>query len=142
MTEKTMFEMVGQFHDKMGLANANDTPPRLLTHDQFKFRTAFLAEELIEFVECHGLADLPGCADALVDLAWVAMGTAHLMGVPFDACLKHVFDANMQKRPWKEGDKIKPRNNTAGEIVKPEGWQAPDHFEALAKHKERVRARE
>jgi len=123
---RTMFEMVGEFHKKMGLPHVDDMRPHIMRYADFKYRVNFLFEELREFVEAHTEGDIVKAADALVDLAWIAAGTAHYMGVPFDEVLNEVNRANMQKRPWREGDPVKPRNYTAGEVVKPEGWCEPD----------------
>lgn len=141
MKQRNYFDDVGVFHAKFNLpvseesamvtTQVNNDPPRILTKREFEFRTAFLYEEQREFTEAHAMGDLARCADALADIVWVALGTAHLMGLPFDAVWNEVKRANYAKRPWSDGDPVKPRNVVGLEIVKPEGWQPPDIEQAL-----------
>lgn len=121
----TLFEDVGAFHAKMALDHYDRGPPRRLTNDEFRYRVAFLNEELREFIEMYATNDLAGQVDALCDLVWVALGTAQLMRVPFDQAWAEVRRSNMEKRPWVDGDPIKPRNAKGLEVVKPAGWQPP-----------------
>lgn len=125
ITTATMYEDVGLFHKKMQLDNYDKGGPRQLTNDEFRFRYNFLQEELRELVESRAVGDLSGQLDALCDLVWVALGTAQLMRMPFDQAWNEVRRANMEKRPWVEGDPIKARNTKGLEVVKPEGWQPP-----------------
>lgn len=130
MNRRTNFEDVGDFHERMGLPRATGAEPHaptLLGADAFRYRVNFMFEELREFIEAHAAGDLVGCADALADLVYVALGTAHFMGLPFDEVWAEVQRSNMEKRPWREGDPVKPRASaTAFEVVKPAGWTPPD----------------
>lgn len=129
------FDDVADFHAKMGLpVSAESThpaypgirPPGILSPKEFEYRWMFLHEELLELVKGFEKGDLAGFGDALVDIVYVVLGTAHYAGIPFNALWQEVQRANMEKRPWKEGDPIKPRNTTGLEVVKPEGWKPPD----------------
>lgn len=149
MNLTSMFDDVGLFHVKMGLPVALMTAdsealaatrgypalkvvePQLLSQRDFEYRTAFLWEELREFVEAYGMRDLARMADAMADLVWIALGTSHYMGVPMNAIWSEVRRANLEKRPWREGDPIKPRNVVGLEVVKPQGWVPPRVFEAI-----------
>jgi predicted HAD superfamily Cof-like phosphohydrolase len=129
------FEDVGAFHRQMELPYFTDVKPRNLTTAEFNFRTAAIFEELREFIEAHARGDIASAADALVDLVYFALGTAHYMAVPFDEIWDAVQDANMLKRRWREGDPIKPRVSTRPfDVVKPEGWRAPDVHKILKDH--------
>lgn len=148
---KTLFEDVGHFHLKMGLpVEQYFAEGGTLTQDQveqlnhlfvriadsaheneLKYRTHFMFEELIEFVKGTAEQNILQQADALADLVWVALGTAHYLGVPFDRVWAEVRRANMAKRPWREGDPVKPRNASGLEVVKPEGWVPPNIDEAV-----------
>lgn len=124
---KSFFDDVNEWHRQMGLPTAEtDRIPGVIGFTEFRYRLNFLFEELRELIEAQERRDLPGVADALVDLVWVACGTACYYGVPFNELWAEVRRANSTKRPWREGDPVKPRNYTAGEIVKPDGWRPPD----------------
>ena len=101
------FKDVGDFHAKFGLdhvmCNREETcaspgpDPRQISAELREFRLIFLEEELNELRQAYADQDLPGIADALVDLVYVALGTAHLHGFPFDELWAVVQEANMAK---------------------------------------------
>ena len=127
------FDDVGRFHGKFNLPVSHETwrrtgtsKPGLISKRDFDFRVNFMHEEIRELIEGNAQGNLTQIADALVDLVYVALGTAHYFGLPFQALWDEVHRANMEKQPWKEGDPVKPRNASGLEVVKPEGWLPPD----------------
>ena len=59
-----------------------------------------MQEELLEFMYSKNCDDLNGMVDALVDLIYVAYGTASILGLDeekFNACFDAVHTANMSK---------------------------------------------
>lgn len=121
-----MFNDVGEFHRKFGLYTADEQAPWFLSDDLHAFRLKFLQEELTEFQEAVESLDYPKAADALVDLVYVALGTAHLMGVPFHECWEAVQAANMKKERATGADDSRSKRGHAADVVKPEGWTPPD----------------
>jgi predicted HAD superfamily Cof-like phosphohydrolase len=120
------FDDVGEFNKKFDLPHATDESPRLLNMDLLMFRINFMQEELREFVEATDRRDIVEAADALVDLVYVALGTAHMMHIPFDACWQEVQRSNMDKvRANGAADPLSKRKH-ALDVVKPEGWKPPD----------------
>ena len=89
-------------------------------------RVVLLQEELDEFKAACVSQDLEELADALVDLVYVAKGTAALMNLPWHRHWAEVHRANMDKRPGvtKRGHEV--------DGAKPEGWEPPDHATILA----------
>lgn len=129
------FSDVADFHVKFELpvsieSRSSTFPkiryPNLLSESEFNYRISFLFEEIRELIEGQGERNLAKVADSIVDAVYVLLGTAHYMGLPFDTLWEAVHRANMTKRPWREGDPIKPRNVQGLEIVKPEGWVGPN----------------
>lgn len=180
------FEAVGDFHGKFGLPTPADGPPRELTAEEFRFRTRFMLEELKEYFDAHGLrleyqigvqefdpsegvaftetdrprgCDMPQAFDALVDLAYVVLGTAHMHRFPWNDGFARVQRANMAKErcgidhrfkpggaivddsnicTHADGDKMcgKPKvahsaRGSALDVIKPAGWTAPNMIESL-----------
>lgn len=124
---RTNFHDIVEFHVHFDLNY--EGPPRILDADLLDFRTKFMQEELEEFTLACFNDDLCKAADALVDLVYVALGTAFMMGVPWESCWDNVHAANMKKvRALRAGDS---KRGSAYDVVKPAGWQAPDHREAL-----------
>jgi predicted HAD superfamily Cof-like phosphohydrolase len=120
-----LYDDVGAFNVKFGLPHFGDgRPPEFLTEDVLAFRIGFIAEELAEFCAAHSTKNMAKAADALVDLAYVILGTAHFMGIPFDGIWAEVQRTNMTKVRL-------PDSGITTKIVKPEGWVAPDHEPVL-----------
>jgi hypothetical protein len=149
----------GVFHFPPGPRPAAD-----ITEELLKFRLKFLEEELIELAQSMHFArlakpgggdmigvsvDHPHAFDALLDLVYVALGTAHLLGYPWQAGWEAVQAANMAKERcainhvWSQNDDgtccDQPRwkHGTRGstfDVLKPPGWTPPDIAAVLRKH--------
>jgi phosphoribosyl-ATP pyrophosphohydrolase len=104
--------------------------PRFLEDDYFLLKTRHLLEEVIELLQCHQRRDMEGTADALVDLVYFALGIAASMGLPWQPLWDEVHRANMEKRRAL-ADGSDSRRGHPVDVVKPEGWRAPDHAAAL-----------
>lgn len=105
------FNDVGDFHDKFGLRSwSPQERPSEISKELQSFRVGFLIEELREILEGYGLQltttieplpnahqNLEKIADGLIDLVYVAMGTAHLHGLPWPDLWREVQRANMSK---------------------------------------------
>lgn len=119
---------VARFHRKFGLDNAvNQIGPRgLLPKELVDFRIQFLREELMEFIDAVEADDQAKMIDALVDLVYVALGTAHFYGFPWDEVWAAVQEANMKKERGKPNDSRSTRGGVQWDVVKPDGWEPPD----------------
>lgn len=106
---------VEDFHVKFGLAYRG--PPRQLSRALSDFRTKFMLEELEEYDRPQEPA---GKLDALVDLVYVALGTAYLHGFNFREAWRRVHAANMRKV---RGPSMRSQEY---DVVKPPGWVHPD----------------
>jgi dCMP deaminase len=118
------YEDVCDFHAKFDLPRGG--LPRALDLETFNFRVKFLAEEMGELRQSSWAGDVAGMADALVDIVYVALGTAAMMGVPFDECWREVHAANMRKVRANGADDERSKRKNALDVVKPEGWKPPD----------------
>lgn len=146
------YDDVYKFHEKFGLLTG--TKPRKLTKRKLLERLQFQFEELLEFAKGCGISvhardsrggiplssktlsftqhpdnimpqDIDEQADALIDLVYVAMGTAVMMGLPWQQLWDDVQRANMSKvrGMTKRGHAI--------DVTKPEGWVGPKTEEIL-----------
>lgn len=111
------------FHKKFGLEYRG--PPRLLPTELYLFRSAFMQEELNEYNEAVGKIDKEKQLDSLVDLLYVAFGTAHLHGFNIQEAWNRIHHANMQK-VRAERKEQSTRGSVEYDVVKPPGWKAPD----------------
>lgn len=117
-----LFQDVERFHLKFDRKPSN--MPDFLDPEAEKFRVNFIQEEFDEFKKALAERNLADALDALIDLTWVALGTAHLMGLPFNAGWDEVVRANMSKVAATRADQSK--RGYALDIIKPEGWRGPD----------------
>lgn len=118
---KDLSKDVHDFSTKFELPRrAIGTPP---SQAMLAFRVKFMAEELAEFVRAAKKHDLAEMTDALVDLVYVAIGTAWMLNLPFDPAWDRVQIANMTKRRAQEGES--KRGGTL-DLIKPPGWKKPD----------------
>jgi len=115
---------VRDFHRKFGLPS--DGPARRLDDVERIFREKFMEEELKEYKEADTKADQ---LDALVDLCYVAIGTAVMQGFDFDEAWRRVHEANMKKVRVSSASQSK-RGSTL-DVVKPPGWTPPDHSDLV-----------
>jgi predicted HAD superfamily Cof-like phosphohydrolase len=125
----TNFDDVEAFHIKFGVPLAG--APSFLDREANEFRVKFMQEELDEFKEDYANGDMLKAADALVDLVYVAMGTASMMGLPWQQLWDEVQRANMSKVRASGADDARSVRKSALDVVKPEGWKGPDHRAAV-----------
>lgn len=133
----THYRDVKDFHLKFGVATDDDGNPHLLDDDTLAYRAGFLQEELDEFKVAHSQADLPSALDALIDLVYVAYGSALLMGVSpalWAEAWAEVQHKNMLKERATGADDARSKRKHSLDVVKPAGWTPPDHAPIIARH--------
>jgi predicted HAD superfamily Cof-like phosphohydrolase len=118
----TNYQDVVDFHNKFGLKY--DGKPNPLDTSTQSYRVHFLEEELSEFTSSANLDDVVGMADALVDIVYVAMGTAYMMGLPWQQLWDEVQRSNMDKVRASDASQSKRKNSL--DVVKPQGCVGPD----------------
>ncbi len=117
---------VGDFHEKFNLPTRWGKPQcEPMKSVEYRYRIDFLREELAEFEEAVAAGSLERQLDALADLVYVALGTAHYLGAPFDDVWVAVHSANMRKVLRTDSDPTHKRGRIE-RIHKPEGWKSPD----------------
>ena len=123
-----MFKDIQDFHEKFGFAPraAGERPdPKLVA-----FRLKFLMEELHELKQALVVDDLEETLDALVDIVYVALGTAWLLNLDFEYAWHLVHEANMKK--IRVDCAADSKRGSAFDVKKPDGWQKPQLRACLA----------
>lgn len=124
---------VQAFHERFDLDHTgNGVGFRGTLDDIMEFRIKFLEEELQEFKDAYALGDEAGMFDALLDLVYVAHGTAHFKGFPWQEGWDEVQAANMTKVRAQRPSQSK-RGSTF-DVVKPKGFKPPDIEGVLRTH--------
>jgi predicted HAD superfamily Cof-like phosphohydrolase len=113
---------IDNFHKKYGFEK-NEKVDISDNSELINFRTAFLMEELAEYTNAITKKDAAGALDALVDIVYIALGTAWLFNLPFEKAWNEVQKANMSKIRAK--DKTGKRG-TKFDVIKPKDWKAPN----------------
>lgn len=133
---------VWAFHTKFGVP-APETP-QLMSAEDFDFRFKFLQEELKELHDAYSEQDLAKAADALIDLVYVALGTAIWMGLPWQLLWDEVQAANMAKTraPSASASLDSTGRGHQFDVIKPAGWTPPRIEEALAAYTHFIRTRD
>jgi predicted HAD superfamily Cof-like phosphohydrolase len=156
---KSNFTDVGSFHCKFNLEHVScDHPtgdcngampgPREVPDALMRFRLQFLGEELMEIVTAAGFGliidrglkvihldpevDHAKLFDGLLDLAYVTLGMAHVLGYPWQDGWEAVQRANMAKERA-----LRAEQSTRGstyDVIKPAGWAPPDIAAVLRQH--------
>jgi len=116
--ESKLMDLVKAMHAKFGLENTKGVLH--LTKEEKEFRSMAMLEELNEYIAADTLVDQ---YDALLDLIVFAVGTLERHGFPLQAGFEKVMEANMAKELGQNGEK---RGGFKRDLVKPEGWTAPE----------------
>lgn len=103
--------------------------PTLLDEKRAKLRQKLLQEEVTEIkqafqMEGSELDKLEAISDGIVDVLYIAFGTAHEYGIAdrLPLMFDEVHNANMRKL----GPDGKPIYRKDGKVLKPEGWTPPN----------------
>ena len=117
-----LIDDIDRFHKKFGFEKT-DKPDIPDDSELVNFRTSFLLEELAEYSQAITKKDTAGALDALVDIVYIALGTAWLFNLPFEKAWKEVQRANMEKIRAKD---TTGKRGTKFDVIKPKGWKPPN----------------
>lgn len=125
--DQTNFDDVGRFHRKFGLTSVSHegVGPREVDPALIEFRVGTMREEIDEYEEAHAEGDPAKAFDALLDLVYFALGTAHIEGFPWQAGWEEVHRANMAKQR-SQSQSEGPERGSSWDVIKPDGWAPPD----------------
>lgn len=124
---KQALDDVYEFHAAAGFDIPSSPTP--MPRELSEYRERLLREEFREVMEVLHSGDNERIAGELVDLVYVAVGTALFAGVPIDRVWERVHAANMSKADPATGAMIV---DAAGKVRKPEGW-APANISDLCR---------
>ena len=117
-----LIDDIDRFHKKFGFEKT-DKPDIPDDPELVNFRTSFLLEELAEYSQAITKKDTAGALDALVDIVYIALGTAWLFNLPFERAWKEVQRANMEKIRAKD---TTGKRGTKFDVIKPKNWKPPN----------------
>lgn len=115
-------EDIDQFLNKFNFSS--DLPidsGKIKIHQEIGKRLDMLKEELKETEDAVLFANKEELIDGLVDLVYIAIGTARLCGYDFNIHWSEVHRANMTK------ERGRSKRGHDFDVYKPESWIAPNH---------------
>ena len=127
-SQGSMVDDIHEFSKRFRLPQPDK--PELLDNYDMEYRVSFIQEELRELQYSHDDEDMEGVLDALVDLVYVALGTAWLMNLPFEEAWNRVHEANLEKERATSHEDPRSKRHHRWDIVKPKGWK-PARFKDL-----------
>lgn len=122
-----MIDLVAEFHSKFGLPTG-DTDHLMGNPEAQEFRLKFLQEELDELKVALEEGNKTKAFDALLDLVYVAYGTALFAGIDpmqWFHGMTTVHRCNMAKVKVESADESK--RGSAFDVRKPAGWVGPEN---------------
>lgn len=122
---------VSAMHVKFGHSDAVEKFDPGTLAELYTFRLRFLNEELVELQSAKGPEDV---VDALIDLCVVAIGTLDLFQVDAQEAWRRVTEKNMQKESGRNSKR--PGSAALPDLIKPPGWEPPDHTDNVGKLRE------
>ena len=120
MWKPDLIEDVEEFHEKYDLQYEEQISRHLIPEEK-EFRARCMLEELQEYIEANTLEEE---VDALIDLIYFALGTSYRHGFNFYDGWREVHRANLSKVRTPSKDCSKREFEL--DVIKPEGWEAPD----------------
>lgn len=120
---------VRDMHIKFGFPSGADVPNM---HDSKHLadRGYHMLEEVLEYLRAVSAGDVAGAADALIDVVYVAKGSAVEMGLPWWKLWDNVHKCNMNKQSGENP----ARPGKKHDLFKPEGWVPPRTAAILREH--------
>ena len=126
------FEDVSEFLEKFDMT-LDVIGMGFIPLDLEKVRMNHLKEEVKELEEAYETMNLEGVADALVDIVYIAMGTARMHNFPWQDMWDEIHAANLRKiRVIKSEDS---KRGTTFDVAKPDNWAAPNLRKVFDKQK-------
>ena len=117
-----MLKDVKDFLEKFNVPQREPGQP--FNRDVVLFRLSCLLEELQELSQSMNNDDFAETTDALVDLVYFAIGTAHVFNLPFEKAWGEVHGANMRK--IRLATSRQSKRGSVLDVGKPKGWIGPN----------------
>lgn len=117
---------VGDFHRKFDIpAYTTSEPCEFPAKEIVDYRVKFLEEEIVELKKAIDENDLSEVLDALADIVYVALGTAHYFNAPFVPIWDEVQRSNMERIKCTRENCPPDKQYRPDLIIKPPEWRGP-----------------
>jgi predicted HAD superfamily Cof-like phosphohydrolase len=126
---------VGEFHRKFDIPAYDPRRPcEFPSEEILRYRMLFLREELTELDLALESKNLIEALDALADIAYVAMGTAHYFNAPFQLIWGEIQRANMERVKCTRENCPPDKQYRVDMVIKPPDWRPPQIGRILDTH--------
>lgn len=126
---------VGEFHRKFDIPAYDPRNPCAFPSPEIlEYRLKFLREEMIELNTAIDERNLVEALDALADIVYVALGTAHYFNAPFSQIWNEVQRSNMERVKCTRENCPPDKQYRADMVIKPPDWKPPQIERILQSH--------
>ena len=126
---------VGDFHRKFDIPSYDPRKPcEFPSKEILEYRVKFLEEELRELKAALESENLPEALDALADITYVALGTAHYFNAPFAQIWDEIQRANLDRVKCTRENCPPDKQYRADLVIKPPDWKPPQIDAILGIH--------
>ena len=115
------------YNDVVRFIEACDQKPSSETNELY---SRLINEEFTEFCLAKAQEDEVEQLDACMDMIWVILGYCKMKGYNVRGAWNEVARSNLAKIDINTGKVIK---NSAGKVMKPEGWKPPELANFISK---------
>jgi predicted HAD superfamily Cof-like phosphohydrolase len=115
----TFWQTAVRFFMETARQHVGDRPKRV-TIEQASRRSTWLIEEALEAQKAAVNGDVPQLAKELVDVIYIALGTANDWGIDLQPVFEAVHLSNMDKL------RLGAATDGDGKVLKPQGWKPPN----------------
>lgn len=135
MTTTNYYQDVGDFHRKFDIPDFDPRKPCEFPDPEIvQYRVKFIEEELNELKKAISENNLVDVMDALADLTYVSLGTAHYFNAPFPQIWREVQRANLSRIKVTLENCPPEKQYRPDMVIKPPDWKPPRIETLIERH--------
>lgn len=132
----TVFDDTNDFQVFYGLKGASDKA-QFISQDKMEMKIGHMHEELDELVKSYKEGNFAECADAIIDLIYVASGLGNLLNLPMVALWRDVQNSNMVGKERVKSLDAATKRGTTFDVRKTKDWIGPRGKEIIDEYNKR-----
>lgn len=136
--KSTVFDDTDAFQKYYGLKSDKPEVPEFLDDEKMQMKIGHLHEELEELEKSYKEGNLSECADAIIDLIYVASGLGNLLNLPMLALWRDVQNSNMIGKERVTSIENATKRGSTFDVRKTAEWKGPRGAEIIEEHRKAI----